>query len=149
MSKQVFKVREGAASGYPGFLGWLSKVHPKVYAALDAREPDIVEALEKMHSTGSTLMGDGEEIGQSKLQQFVTAVTQSATAILPLIQQQKMLKIQLQRAQAGQPPLDVGAYTDPNQGLNVGLNPGTQKTLLYLGLGVGAAILLSQLAKAR
>lgn len=133
-----------AARGYPGFVGWLAKVHPDVYNRVIATIPDTVSALRTIHSNGSVLHGD-DPAASTRTQQFIAAVTSAATAILPIVQQQKLLKIQLERARAGQPPLDVGAYVDPNQGVNVGLNPGTQKTLLWLGGGIVGAWLLSRL----
>jgi hypothetical protein len=86
---------------------------------------------------------------KSVFDQFVTSVTKAAAAILPLAQQQKVLNLQLKRAQAGLPPLNVGAYIDPNQGFNVGLGAGTQKTLLYLGGGLAAAWILTRVLKHR
>lgn len=150
MSKKVLmKVKTGAPQGFPGFLGWLAETHPQVYNLVAVSDPNTVQAMTTAHSTAGTLMGDDDAASPSRVQSFVDTVTKAAAAILPMVQQQKMLKIQLQRAAAGQPPLDVGAYTDPNQGLQVGLNQGTQKTLLYIGGGVLAAILLRSVLASR
>lgn len=64
-----------------------------------------------------------------------------ATSILPAIGQQKILNVQLDRAKNGLPPLDTTGLIDPNSGLAVGLNKGTQNTFLMIA-GIGAAALI-------
>lgn len=63
-----------------------------------------------------------------------------ATSILPVVGQQKILDVQIQRAKAGLPPLDTSQLSDA-AGLNVGLTSSTQKTFLMIA-GVGAAALI-------
>jgi hypothetical protein len=152
MSKVRLEAKQGAAPGWPGFFGWAASVHPKLYNQLRVMDPDFVQAMEQQHNAGSAILPGvaGDDVpaaaapAKSQVAQFLQVATQAASAILPLVQQQKILKLQLQRAQQGLPPLDVGAYVDPNQGVNVGINPATQKTLLWLGGGVLGAWLLSR-----
>ena len=96
-------------------------------------------------SPGSVIV-PGTGVSNS-IQSLIQTVTQAGAAYLSLDQQKRVLKMQLDRARQGLPPLDVGAYLDPNQGLNVGLNTGTQRTLLYVVGGLGAVFLLSRLLK--
>lgn len=149
--KVILKARVGAAPGLPGFVGWLAATHPALYNRVAVSVPNQLNAIESMGASGSHLMGDAPttapSVSGTALQQFVSTVAQAGAAVLPLIQQQKVLKLQLQRAQQGLPPLDVGAYIDPNAGLNVGINPATQKVLLWLGGGVVGAWLLTRLMK--
>jgi hypothetical protein len=153
MSKKVIlRPKAGATPGLPGFVGWLAAVHPKLYSMVQASAPNQVSAIENMRSPGAQLSGDvpaptAPSISGTALQQFVSTVTQAGAAILPLVQQQKILNLQLQRAKQGLPPLDVGAYIDPNQGLNVGLNPATQRTLLWLGGGLFGAWVLTRVLR--
>lgn len=56
--------------------------------------------------------------------------------------QRELLKIQLERAQRGQPPLDASNY---GLGVNVGLSPDTQKMLLIGAAGLAAVLLLPRL----
>lgn len=147
MAKKVLlKARKNAAPGYAGFVGWLAATHPDLYARVEATDPRTVLGLRNRQNPAQTLMGD-ETAAPSKtaLQQFVDTVVSAGAAVLPLVQQQKVLKMQLERAKQGLPPLDVGSYIDPNAGLNVGINPGTQKTLLWLGGGIVGAFLLSRI----
>lgn len=73
---------------------------------------------------------------------IASTLANAAAAFLPLYQQQQVFAAQLARAKAGLPPLDTSAVINPNSGLNVGLNPATQKTLLIFA-GIGAAALLA------
>lgn len=72
-----------------------------------------------------------------------------ASSILPVIGQQKILDVQIQRAKAGLPPLDTSQLSDA-AGLNVGLTSSTQKTFLMVaGLGAAALIGMSLLKHRR
>lgn len=151
MAKKVrLEAKQGATPGWPGFVGWLSVVHPQLYNAAKVYDPGVVASIETDHSNGSRLLAGADEAApgaatsQTALANFANAVLAAGSTILPLVQQQKVLKLQLERAKQGLPPLDVGAYIDPNQGVNVGLTPATQKTLLWLGGGVLGAILLTR-----
>lgn len=86
--------------------------------------------------------GTATPASASALQQFVSTIVTAGASILPLVQQQKVLKMQLDRANKGLPPLDVGNYIDPNAGVNVGITPATQKLLLMLGGGLLGTFLL-------
>lgn len=146
MSKVRLNAKAGASPGWPGFFGWLASTHPQLYNRVRVMDPNFVSATETIHNTGSAVLaGDDPANQQGSVSRFIEVATQAASAILPLVQQQKVLKLQLQRASQGLPPLDVGAYVDPNQGVQVGLNTGTQRTLLYLGGGIAGAFLLSRL----
>lgn len=83
----------------------------------------------------------------SRIQSLIQTVTQAGAAYLSLDQQKRVLNMQLDRARQGLPPLDVGAYLDPNQGLNVGINQSTQRTILLVAAGLGGVFLLSRLLK--
>lgn len=149
MAKRVrLEAKDGATPGWPGFVGWLAATHPKLYNVVRVSAPGIVAGIESNHTNGSVLAGDGDaapNTSANALQTLAQTVVQAGAAILPLVQQQKVLKLQLERAKQGLPPLDVGAYIDPNQGVNVGLTPATQKTLLWLGGGLAGALLLTRI----
>lgn len=140
------KVDTNAAPGWRGFVKWLARTHPQVYNMTKASAPNEVAMIENAGWPGRTLSGD-ETPPQSMIDKLVTSITAAGAAILPLVQQQKLLKIQLARAKAGDKPLDIGAYSDPNQGVNVGLNPSTQKTLLWLGGGLVLALVLPRVLR--
>jgi hypothetical protein len=218
--KVMFRVKEGASPGWPGFFGWLAATHPKLYDYARVALPNVVEDRQGLQSEGSLLAGDyghgygnpvytdaaatvggysangpgnpvyTDSVGEPGYvdaaatlganddlspvtltvtraategitnstpmpttagnSQIVQTITQAASALLPLYQQQQILNAQLQRAQKGLPPLDTSRYIDPNTGLNVGLNAGTQNTLLMLGgLAVGGLLLFKVLGGRR
>lgn len=64
---------------------------------------------------------------------------------LPMVaatyQQKQILGVQMDRAKAGLPPLDMSQYA---AGVNIGLSPDTSKLILYAALGIGAMFLLSR-----
>lgn len=155
MSKTVrLQAKAGAAPGWAGFMGWLADTHPQLYNKVRVMDSDFVQAAEQQSNAGSVILAglsgdDAPAPAPSQVQQFLQTATAAAAAILPLVQQQKVLNMQLKRAQAGLPPLDVGAYIDPNQGMNVGITPATQKTLMYLVGGGIAAFLVSRVIRRR
>jgi hypothetical protein len=152
MSKVILKAKVGARPGWGGFFGWLASTHPQLYNRARVANPAFVQEVQSDHSTGSRLLaGDGTVAPASSatIQKVIDTIVSAGSAILPLVQQQKILKLQLERAKQGLAPLDVGQYVDPNQGLNVGLNPATQKTMLWLGGGALAAFALSRLMRSR
>lgn len=60
-------------------------------------------------------------------------------------QQRDLLKINLERARAGQEPLDVSAYT--GIGVNVGLSQGTQSLVTYALLGAAAIAIFALMSR--
>lgn len=70
---------------------------------------------------------------------------QTALAALPTVvmadNQRKLLNIQIERAKAGQPPLDMSNY---GLGVNVGLSPDVQKILLFGGAAIIAVMLFKK-----
>jgi len=76
---------------------------------------------------------------------IIDTIQQAAAAFLPLVTQQKLLNINIDRASKGLPPIDTAAYESASQGLNVGINRSTQNTFLMLAAGLGGIFLLSKL----
>jgi hypothetical protein len=72
-------------------------------------------------------------------------ITAAGQAILPLVQQQQLLAVNVARAKAGQPPLSLAAYQASTSGVNVGLNPSTQSFLITGALVVGGLFIVSKL----
>ena len=174
----IVRPKPGAAPGLPGFLGWVAATHPELYNYIRVSLPDYVGDIEGPRS-GAMMLGaiDAPALSvdpislptpnftfdqatpvataantgptSSVWSQITDTIKNAAAVILPTIQQQKLLGVQLDRAKAGLPPLDLSRYESASQGLNVGVNASTQRTLLYLGLGLGAIYLASTLFKHR
>lgn len=69
--------------------------------------------------------------------------TDTLRKLLPTIaatyQQKQLLDVQVDRAKAGLPPLDVSQYA---AGVNVGLSPEVMKTIVMIAIGLGAVLLI-------
>lgn len=63
------------------------------------------------------------------------------TGLVMTNQQNQLMKLNIERAKQGLPPIDINAYT--GVGVNVGLSQGTQQLVTYALLGVGAFLLLN------
>lgn len=124
------------------FLTWLKKWNPSLYSA----------TLERADQ--ATLGFLGEE--QSLWSKIVNGVSSLGTTYLALRNQKELLELNLERAKAGQPPLDAGA-TAPVVRTQIDLPPDimaqlsqgaantTNKILLYGGGGLLAFLLLKKL----
>lgn len=114
------------------FANWLKENHPNIFNA----------AIKK---AGAGELGADEPATKSFWQKFTDAATGLGTTYLALRNQKEAMKINLARAQAGQPPIDV-ASSAPVVRTQVDLSPqlqsrlistageGLNKTLLYGGL---------------
>lgn len=88
---------------------------------------------------------------QIKEPSFLDKILSFGTAALQMRSQDQIRKIQLQRAAAGQPLLDVEKLAPPVRA-TVGLSSetgGIAKTALYIGGGLAAAYLLAKVLKRR
>lgn len=124
-------------TGTAGFLRWLARDYPAAYAKLAAERPGLLRA------------GSGG-LGQIQPAVNTTVGQQIADFVLPLLsvyQQQQVLKLQLKRAKAGQPPLELDQYAAPPARFELEAGEKTQRTALLiagtLGL-VGLAYFLSR-----
>ena len=73
---------------------------------------------------------------------WVASVARAASTIALTVQQQRLLRVQVDRARQGLDPLDTSNYTP---GVNFGLTSDTRNMTLILGvLGVAGLFLLSR-----
>lgn len=70
-----------------------------------------------------------------------------ASAVVMTAQQRDLMRINVERAKQGLPPLDVAAYT--GVGVNVGLSQQTQQLVTYGGLALLAFLVFNTLARRR
>lgn len=77
----------------------------------------------------------------------INTIQSAVSSFLPLVTQQKLLNLQVDRAAKGLPPLDLSKYESSTQGLNVGINPATQQMLLILGGLAVAAFVVPKLLR--
>lgn len=127
------------------FADWLKETHPQIF-----------EAAIKKASAGS--LGTTDTVPtKSFWQKFSDAATGLGTTYLALRNQKEAMKINLARAQNGQPPIDV-ASSAPVVRTQVDIDPrlarqlvstageGLNKTLMYAGLGLVAFLAFRKFA---
>ena len=93
---------------------------------LESVAPGVGDAMQSYLATGLSV---------------VDAVAKAASAFALSDAQRRLLNIQMQRAAAGQPPLDSSQY---GLGVSVGLGGDTQKLLMFGALGIAALFLLTK-----
>lgn len=168
--EEPMRVKSEAGNGYPGFVNWVAEEHPEVVEQAIADDPQVAEDLQGLGvllpnidlsqakktsvpivdiskipkvSTTSSLF-DPE-----KWKSVGTSIAQAGSALMPLYQQQQIMKLQLERAKQGLPPLDTSALT-AESGMQVGINPATRNTILMVaGLAVGGLLLFKFMGKKR
>ena len=82
----------------------------------------------------NTRVNEAAVAGESYLD-TLTRIMQSLTMTY---QQQQLMQLNIARARAGQPPVDIAAYS--GIGVNVGLSQGTQQLVMYGGLALLALL---------
>lgn len=144
--------------GTKGALEWMRRALPRTYQHLD-RELRNASSTSGMKGLGlvaptvataaseappsSSLVNTIKEIANVAAQAYLTREQMQA--------QQKILNLQLQRAQQGLPPLalDPTTYGLPQPSIGVGLDAGTTKTLLWVGGGLALALLFGLIGGGR
>lgn len=136
--------------GTKGFLQWVKLALPKTYAGmrnelstargLSAPDPAAVAAPT---ATSASWVDTFKEIANVAAQGYLT--TQQIKA------QQQIMTLQLQRAQAGLPPLaiDPTTYGLPQPSFGVSLDSGTKKILIFGGIGLALALMLGLIGGGR
>lgn len=72
---------------------------------------------------------------------WISAVGRAVTTVVMADYQRDLLRLQLERARQGLPPLDASQY---GAGVSVGLSPSTQQLLILGGVGLLAVLFLSR-----
>lgn len=102
---------------------------------IDAQpSPTWAESLETLAPNVTTLV----QSQQDGAEPWYDALARLLPALAATYQQKQLLSVQVDRARAGLPPLDVSQYA-PGANVNVGLAPDLQRLLL---IGGGAALLM-------
>lgn len=100
-------------------------------------------------TTDTTGTDTGAGGGPSLLQQLITGFTQYKLGQQQLSTADQVTQMQLARAKAGLPPLNIDTSTLGVPSVSVGLSSGTQSLLMYGLLGIGALIAFNLFTKRR
>ena len=112
-------------------------VPPQPYGMTDEQ----ARAINSIASNATQIIAENQAPGEPW---YVTA-EKILTGLIMSNQQNELMKLNIERARKGLPPVDINRYS--GVGVNVGLSQGTQNLVLYLALGAGALILLNSLMK--
>lgn len=104
---------------------------------------DYVASLEEI-APGITDMTVSQ--AQASGENWIDSLARLLTAVVVTEQQRDLLRVQVERARAGQPPLNVSQYAG---GAQIGLSSDTKWFVGVAIAGVIAAFLLPQLLKGR
>jgi hypothetical protein len=147
------------APGVEGFWAWVEKYRPGAWEVAKSRLPRL--KLSGLGFTvtdsggGATTLFEDSSAGVPSttsssgiLDTVKNALTIASQAYLTKTQldaQGKILDMQIQRAKAGLPPLNI----DPSQygvpSVNIGVSANVKQLAIWAGLGIGGLFLLSML----
>lgn len=94
--------------------------------------------LEEIAPGINTKINQTQTTGES----WIDTLTKLATAVVMTAQQTQLIQLNIERAKAGLPPVDIAQYS--GVGVNVGLSASTRNLLIYGGIAVLAVLLLTR-----
>lgn len=132
------------STGMRGFWAWARVNNPRLYAAgLPAMRQRTAMAGLGITGTAAVAASSADNTGTTpvpiidKIKEILMGVSQAYLTTEQMKAQKKVLDLQLQRAQAGLPPLDINmqqyGLTGPSVGVGIESN-----TLKFLGWGAAA-----------
>lgn len=143
------------ATGTRGFLEWLKVNQPAIYARarphLARQAGGVLAGLGLTDPSTTAAQTPAPRSWADNLRDVVMAASQAYLTREQLKSQGKILDVQLQRAQAGQPPLDIDLQQygiQPPQ-VQVGVAGDTLKTVGLIAGGLGLLWLLGSALKGR
>jgi len=115
------------------FAQWLKNTHPQIFN----------RAVAVAENQTATLEGLGEEPKESFWSKFTKAAAGLGTTYLALKNQRDVMKLNLERAQQGQPPIDA-ATSAPVVRTQVDMSPElTNRLVSTAGAGINRTLLLA------
>ncbi len=136
--------------GKRGLLMYYKKNHPQLYARIRARLPDGISAFGL--SDPASVATEAAPT-RSWADNFTDAIKVAAQGYLTVSQakaQEKIADMQLKRAVAGQPPLNINtADYGLSPQVSVGVTSDTKQLVIYALAGLAAVYVGSQLLKRR
>ena len=96
-------------------------------AVLDQIAPGIVQKINQTQTANES---------------WIDTLTKLATAVVMTAQQTQLIQLNIERAKAGLPPIDITQYS--GVGVNVGLSSSTRNLLIYGGIALVAVLFLTR-----
>ena len=79
---------------------------------------------------------------QTANESWIDTLTKLASAVVMTAQQTQLIQLNIERARAGLPPVDIAQYS--GIGVNVGLSASTRNLLIYGGIALVAVLFLTR-----
>lgn len=96
------------------------------WSAIETSLPNAPAIIAQNQTPGETWWQTGQKV---------------LTGLIMTEQQRELMRLNIERARQGLPPIDIAQYT--GVGVNVGLAQGTQQLVTYALIGLGAILLLN------
>lgn len=134
------------------FLDAMKKKNPRLYAFLARTNPGLLHvpghAAGHVADLGATAATTQPQ--PSWWQSMLTSIGQAIPMGITAYQEVALARAQVHNAVQGKPPIPVQNYvaaSPPTATVQVGVNPNTQKTVLYVAAGIGVLVLFSMMNK--
>lgn len=149
------KSAPGYGTGMRGFFAWMAVKNPRLYAyavpAIKTRSALSGLGITGDAATAAASVSESGPVAPSiadKIKDILVGVSQAYLTSQQLKAQKEVLDVQLRRAQAGLPPLDINMQ---QYGLTptaqVGLTSDTKNLLIWGGAAVLAVVVVTKLMK--
>lgn len=145
-------VLPGNPRGLRGFFAWLGATQPAIARAVFVKlnRPRALSGLgitAPAQVTGTEAPAAKSTV--DKISELIMGASQAYLTYEQMRAQKKVMDAQLQRAQAGLPPMDINMeqYGLTGPSVSVGLSPTTRNILIYGGIGLAAVYLLPKFFK--
>jgi hypothetical protein len=134
--------------GQKGFLIYVKERMPDLYARIKDKVPtgNALAGLGLVDPTSTATQTAAPTDWATMIQNIANTAAQVYLTKEQIQAQNKILNLQLSRAQQGLAPLDLdpSIYGLPSAGVTVGMSPDMKKMLIFGGLGLAAVFLLSR-----
>lgn len=150
--KERQMILPGNPRGMAGFFAWLGATQPAIARAVAvklARRSTLGDLGITAPPEVTTTQAPQSQSVIDKVKDLVLGASQAYLTYEQMRAQKKVMDAQLQRAQAGLPPLDFNmeSYGLVGPQVSVGLSPTTKNLLIWGGAGLAAVYLLPKLLK--
>jgi len=133
--------------GQKGFLVYVKERMPQLYARIKDKIPaGPLSGLGLVDPTTSAPQTAAPTDWATLIQNVANTAAQVYLTKEQIDAQNKILNLQLSRAQQGLAPLDLdpSIYGLPSAGVSVGITPDVKKMLIFGGIGIAAVFLLTR-----
>lgn len=130
------RVPRGSSGGVPGLVQWIRQAHPMAFRELARTRPQLLRQAAQLNGLGTVAQPSGGGLVQT--------ANNIAAAVMPFLQldaQRKLLKLQVERAKRGEPPIDTTQLTLPAARVEIEAGQAVRTGMKWGGIALGAALI--------